>query len=100
MTINSQTIITAGAVLAAIITIFKYYNKIYDLVKKQGDQDKEIAELKRENKEEMSSIKEEQQLLTWGVLACLKGLKEQGCDGAVEDAIVKIEKHLNAKAHT
>ena len=100
MTINSQTIITFAAVLAALVAILKYYNKAYDLVKKQGDQDEQIAEIKKETKEEVSSIKEEQQLLTYGVLACLKGLKEQGCDGSVTDAIVKIEKHLNAKAHT
>lgn len=99
MTITSQTIITAGAVLAAIITVFKYYNKIYDLVKKQGKQDKEIEDLKKATKEDIAGIKEEQQLLTYGVWACLKGLREQGCDGAVSDAIDKIEKHLNAKAH-
>lgn len=100
MTINSQTIITFAAVLAALVAILKYYNKAYDLVKKQGEQDEQIAEIKKETKEEVSSIKEEQQLLTYGVLACLKGLKEQGCDGSVTDAIAKIEKHLNAKAHT
>lgn len=100
MVINSQTIITAAAVLAALVAILKYYNKAYDLVKKQGEQDAQIAEMKKETKDEVASIKEEQQLLTYGVLACLKGLKEQGCDGSVTDAIDKIEKHLNAKAHT
>ena len=58
--------------------------------------------LKLKNQEkEMSAMKEEQQLLTFGVLACLKGLKEQlGCDGTVTEAINKIEAHLNAKAHS
>jgi len=100
MVINAQVIITVGAVVAALAAILKYYNKAYDLVKKQGEQDEKIAAMKKETKEEVSSIKEEQQLLTYGVLACLKGLKEQGCDGSVTDAIDKIEKHLNAKAHT
>ena len=40
-----------------------------------------------------------QTLLTYGVLACLKGLKEQGCNGPVSEAINKIEKYLNKKAH-
>lgn len=44
-------------------------------------------------------INEEQTLLTYGVLACLKGLKEQGCNGPVSEAINKIEKYLNKKAH-
>ena len=100
MTINSQTIITAGAVLAALIAILRYYNRAYELVRKQGEQDQLIADLRKEMRDGMKDTKEEQQLLTYGVLACLKGLAEQGCDGTVTDAIDKIEKHLNAKAHT
>ena len=53
----------------------------------------------KKQEEEIKSIKEEQQLLTTGILACLKGLQEQGCDGSVNDAIDKIEAHLNKKAH-
>ena len=44
-------------------------------------------------------MNEELCLLTYGVLACLKGLKEQGCNGPVTNAIEKIEKHMNQKAH-
>lgn len=33
------------------------------------------------------------------VLACLKGLKEQGCDGPVTSAINQIEKYINKQAH-
>ena len=89
MIVTWQTIITVAAVLAAIVTITKYYNKLYDFIKDQGKQEKEIK-----------SIKEEQQILTYGVLACLKGLREQGCDGAVTDAIGKMETYLNEKAHS
>lgn len=100
MTINSQTIITAAALLAAIVAIMKYYNKVYDLVKHQKSQDEDISNVKKNVEAEIKDIKEEQQLLTYGVLACLKGLSEQGCDGAVTDAINKFEKYLNAKAHS
>ena len=89
MMVTWQTVVTVSAVLAAIFSILRYYNRGYDWVKKQDQQEKEIK-----------SIKEEQQLLTFGVLACLKGLQEQGCDGSVTDAIGRIEKHLNEKAHT
>lgn len=47
----------------------------------------------------MDAMKKEQTLLVYGILACLKGLKEQGCNGPVTEAINKIEKHLNQKAH-
>ena len=89
MYVTWQTIITAGAVIAAIVAIIRYYNKGYDWVKTQGEQEKEIK-----------SIKTEQEILTYGVLACLKGLREQGCNDSVTEAISKIETHLNSKAHS
>jgi len=88
VTISAQTIITLAALLAAIFAIFKYYNKVYDLVKHQKTQDDDIA-----------AIKKEQTLVVYGILACLRGLKEQGCDGEVTTAIDKIDKHLNQAAH-
>jgi len=32
-------------------------------------------------------------------LACLMGLKEQGCNGPVTEAINQLEKHINKQAH-
>ena len=77
----------AGGV-AAIIALLGYLFKGYEFVQRQKKQDEEIK-----------AIRAEQQILTYGVLACLKGLKEQGCDGPVTDAIQKIEEHLLAQAH-
>ena len=59
----------------------------------------DMKALKQALTEDMRGINEEQTLLTYGVLACLKGLKEQGCNGPVSEAINKIEKFLNKKAH-
>ena len=86
--ITPERLITAAAVIAAIVAIFGYYNKVYKFVQKQNKQDEDIK-----------SIQEELTVLTYGVLACLKGLKEQGCNGAVTDAIDKTERFLNKKAH-
>ena len=77
----------AGGV-AAVIALLGYLFKGYEFVQRQKKQDEEIK-----------AIRAEQQILTYGVLACLKGLKEQGCDGPVTDAIQKIEEHLLAQAH-
>lgn len=88
MVVTWQTLITVAAVVTATVTIFGRYNKLYDFVRRQEEQDKLIK-----------SIQEEQTLLTYGVLACLKGLKEQGANGPVTEAINKIEKHINEKAH-
>ena len=86
--ITPQGLITAGAVIAALVAIFGYYNKVYKFVEQQKKQDEDIK-----------SMKEELTILTYGVLACLKGLKDQGCNGAVTDAIDRTEKFLNQKAH-
>lgn len=83
-----QSIAGAAAIIGAVVAIVNYLKKLFGWFEKQEMQDKEIRE-----------IKEEQTLLTYGILACLRGLKEQGCDGPVTEAIDKIEKHLNQKAH-
>lgn len=88
VTLTAQTIISTAALVAAVGALIALYNKGYDFVKRQKEQDKIIQ-----------NIQSEQAILTYGVLACLKGLKEQGCDGPVTEAIQKIEKHLNEKAH-
>lgn len=88
VTITWQHVLTAAAVLGALAAIVGYFARGVRWVDRQKAQDKELAELK-----------EELTLLTYGILASLKGLKEQGCNGPVTEAINKIEKHLNKKAH-
>lgn len=99
ITLTWQSIITAGAVIGALIALVTYFSRVVRWVDNQGKQDKEIKELRKHHEEDMASIKEEQTLLVYGVLACLKGLSEQGCNGPVNEAINKFEKHLNEKAH-
>ena len=83
-----EVIITTASVITALGVILGLFITIHKWVLKQNKQDDDI-----------SSIKEEQSILTKGVLACLKGLKEQGCDGPVTTAIIEIEDHLNKEAH-
>lgn len=83
-----EIIVTVASVITALGVILGLFITIHKWVLKQNKQDDDI-----------SSIKEEQSILTKGVLACLKGLKEQGCDGPVTTAIVEIEDHLNKEAH-
>jgi hypothetical protein len=88
MYINTSTIISFAALLTAIITILSVVIAAYKWYLKQEIQDKDIKK-----------IKKEQTLLTYGILACLKGLQEQGCNGPVTAAVDKIEKHMNEQAH-
>ena len=99
MTITANTIITAAALLAAVIAIAKYYNRVYDLVKHQQEQDKAVQAVRSDHDRDVKAIKTEQTIIVYGILACLKGLKEQGCGGPVTDAAETLEKHLNLAAH-
>lgn len=99
ITLTWQAIITASAVLAAVIAIVANFAKLVRWVDKQKKQDTDIQALRATHNSDMDAIKEEQTILVYGILACLKGLKEQGCNGPVTEAINKIEKHLNQKAH-
>lgn len=94
-----QSVITTGAVLSALTVIITLLVKGVHWVDEQKQQRKDIKALEKRHTDDNNLIQEELQLLTWGVLACLKGLKEQGCNGPVTDAIKRIEKELNEKAH-
>lgn len=109
--VNSHNVVLLAGVLTALLTIGGVLAKLHRWVIKQEMQDKEIEALKKHHDEdvkkiqqeeisEFTEIKEELQLLTYAVLACLKGLRENGADGPVIDAISKIEKHLNDRAHS
>ena len=53
----------------------------------------------RRQNEELKAIRKEQTLICYGLMACLQGLKEQGCNGPVAEALNRIEDHLNQAAH-
>lgn len=69
LTTVAATITALGVIFGAVFAAYKWFLK-------QEKQDRDIK-----------SIKEEQSVLVHGVLACLMGLKEQGCNGPVTEAI-------------
>jgi hypothetical protein len=88
LTLTWNTIITGAAVLAAAAAVISQFAKGVRWVDRQQKQDDHIK-----------SIEDEQTLIVYALLACLKGLREQGCDGPVTEAIDKVEEHINIKAH-
>ena len=88
MYIDTSTIVTAASVLAAMIAIFSVVFAVYRWYLRQQQQDLEIK-----------AVKEEQCLLTYGILACLDGLEQLGCNHTVPETRSKIEKHINKRAH-
>ena len=88
MYVDAQAVIGAAALLGAVTAILGGLFAVYRWYQRQEKQDQDIK-----------AMKEEMCLLTYGVLACLKGLNEKGCDGPVTEAVGKIEKHMNQEAH-
>lgn len=117
MYVTAETIITAASLLGAIVAFVTLFWKLFKWIEHQKEQDQTIATLSAEvakvkgdwdtkleklrvqHNEDTESIREEQTLIVYGLLACLKGLAGQGCNGPVTEAIGKLEKHINQKAH-
>lgn len=88
LTITADTIIKLASLLGALGVLGGVVFWLFRFVDRNRRQDRELT-----------AIRKEQQLICYGVLACLKGLKEQGCNGPVTEALSKLEKHLNQAAH-
>lgn len=99
MYIDSAIIITVAGTLSALTAIGAAVYRVVKWFQAQEKQTKDIEKLREQEKEDIKAMEDELCLLTYAVLACLKGLKEQGCNGPVTEAIGKVEKHINQAAH-
>ena len=97
--VTAQTVITFAALLSAIGGIVALIVKLVHWVDNQKAQDVRMNDLEEKHERDKRAMQEETQLLMYGILSCLKGLQEKGCNGPVTEAVNKIEKYLNAKAH-
>ena len=55
--------------------------------------------LREEVKEQLAVQNVENQVLCYGLLACLDGLEQLGCNHNVTKAHEALEKHINRRAH-
>lgn len=88
MYIDVETIKAAAALITALTVIGGALVACCNFFQRQKKQDEELAD-----------IRKELQLICFGLRACLSGLHEQGCNGPVSQALDKLDKHLNEKAH-
>lgn len=88
MYIDAETLLGAAALVTALGTITGAAAAAYRFYLRQKKQD-----------EELTAIRAELQVLCFGIRACLSGLKEQGCNGPVTQALTALDKHLNKQAH-
>lgn len=86
--VNSNTIISLATLITALGAIFGVVRWGFKYVEHDKEQDKELKALRKT-----------QTVTLYGVSACLKGMKEQGCDGPVDEALKRLEQHLIETAH-
>ena len=88
ITITAQSLITAAAVLSAVLAIAGVVFAVYRWYLKQNKQNDEIKKIKTENT-----------LICYGLSAALDGLMQLGANHSVTAAKEKLDKHLNQQAH-
>ena len=91
----AQTIITTAAVIAAIIAIVGYYNKIHDWINHQTEQDKRMDKIERA----AATERKELTLIVYALSACLDGLGQLGANHTVPVAKDNLDKYINKQAH-
>ena len=106
MYITPETVILFGGVLTVAITVITLAWKFFKWISGRDKLKAEIvnltdriAKLEKRHTNDQEGTQNELTIVVYGLLACLKGLSEQGCNGPVTEAIEKLEKHINQKAH-
>lgn len=88
MYIDLETVKATAALFTSLTVIGGALIALYKFYLRQKKQDDELSE-----------ISKELQLVCFGLRACLSAHHEQGCNGPVTEALSRLDKHLNEKAH-
>ncbi len=88
----SKFIGAVGIILGALAALFKWLSK-------QERQSTDIERLRKMHDEDLKGVQEELCVLNYAVLASLDALMQRGYGGNVAEAHVKLQKHINNKAH-
>lgn len=95
-----ESVGTITVLAGFFLGIYKFIKKVVlDKIAKNTEDIKDLQKEMALLKNEAEDSKEERLLLIRGQLACLKGLKEKGCNGPVTKGIEDIEEYLMKKSH-
>lgn len=95
----AQTIITAGAVVTACLTVFGVGRSFAKYLCSVKDRARTRAEHSTARDKDIARLKEENQLICYGLSAALDGLEQLGANHSVPIAKNKLQKYLNEQAH-
>ncbi len=88
MTVTADTIIKAASLFMALSALVGAIIAVYKTVDNNKKQNSAIM-----------ATENELGIICYALQGCLQGLIEQGCDGPCKDALDKLQKHINQKAH-
>ena len=88
----SKIIGALGIILGVVIAVFKWFAR-------QEKQSCDIDKLREIHDADLKSVQEELCIVNYAVLASLDALMQRGYGGNVAEAHVKLQKHINNKAH-
>lgn len=114
-------VIKISSVIGALTVIVGAGYGVFLWFHKQEQQSKDIQDLKTKEKEDIEALKRQEKhdieslkhmhtkdmdlmnselcMISYGLLACLDGLKQLHCNGEVSKAHDKFQRHLNMQAH-
>ena len=88
----SKYIGATGVILGVVTAFVKWLSK-------QEKQSVDIEALKEHHDNDLKSVQEELCVVNYAVLASLDALMQRGYGGNVAEAHIKLQKHINNKAH-
>lgn len=97
--VNSNTIILAATIITSLGVIWGMISRLIKFVEHNKVQDEKIDELMAELKKYIALDQREKVILCGGIVSCLEGMKELGCNGNVTVALDRLKEHLNEAAH-
>ena len=99
MELTLETVIEVSKIIGALGIIFGVVVGFVKWLNKQEKQSTDIEELRSHHDEDLKSVQEELCVVNYAVLASLDALMQRGYGGNVAEAHVKLQKHINHKAH-
>ena len=100
MYVDVNTIITAAALLGALLAIGAFAWKIITWVLGRNNTTRKVNDLEKKHNSDIEEIQKELCELSYAVLAALDGLLQKGCNGNVTIAHERLQKHINKRAHS
>ena len=95
----AQIIITVGGVATACLTVFGIFKSVAGYLSSAKERARLQAERNIAQDKDIERLKEENQLICYGLSAALDGLEQLGANHSVPVAKNKLQKYLNKQAH-